>query len=125
MGQNESAVVNDQRDAGAEGGQLGLFKDYLSEQRFRIRLDDLVNATVRTTLLQTSGEKFPLSTARVTAEEFAARLKNYEEVVRPLQSQAVLLGKWATPEQRLTLTGMLARMSDNCTDTLGGDTLWH
>jgi len=41
----------------ADEGGLGTFKDCLAELRFRIRLDDLVNATVRETLVQTSGEK--------------------------------------------------------------------
>lgn len=124
MGQGEAAPAVGQRDAAAEDGQLELFKEYLSEPRFRIKLDDLVNATVRATLLQTSGDRFPLSGGQVTGEEFAARLKSYEEVVRPLQSKAVLLGKWATPEQLPTLTNALVRTSDNCTGTGGGYTLW-
>jgi hypothetical protein len=92
-------------------GDLDTFKDYLSEPQFRIRLDDQVNAAVRAALAETSGEKFPPNT-QIIGEEFAARLAAYEAAVRPLQAEAALLGKWATPEQLPTLTNILARMSD-------------
>ena len=116
-----------QREEGpgdADDGDLATFKDCLSEPRFRIRLDDLVNAAVRAALAETSAEKFPLSTPRASGEDFAARLAAYEAVVRPLQVKAALLGKWATPEQLPTLTNMLARASDGCSDAQGGQSLW-
>ncbi len=119
----DKAADADQRDPSAKG-QLDLFKEHLSEPRFRIKLDDLVNASVRATLLQTSGDTFPLDTGRVSGEDFAARLKRYEEAVGPLQSKAALMGKWAIPEQRSTLTNMLARMTDSCAASTGGTTLW-
>jgi hypothetical protein len=105
-------------------GNLGAFKDYLSEPRFRIRLDDQVNAAVRAALAEMSGEKFPLNTPHVNGEDFAARLAAYEVAVLPLQAKAALLGKWATPEQLPTLTHMLVRMSDGCADAQHGQSLW-
>ncbi len=105
-------------------GDLAAFKDCLSEPRFRIRLDDEVNAAVRETLARMSGENFPLASARVTGDDFAARLAAYEKAVRPLQAMAALLGKWATPEQVPTLTGMLARLADTFADAQNGQTLW-
>jgi hypothetical protein len=111
--------------AAADDGDLVTFKDYLSEPRFRIRLDDQVNAAVRAALTQMSSEKFPLSTTPATGEDFVARLAAYEEEVRPLQAKAALLGKWATPEQMLTLSNMLARLCDGCAETAGGDCLWR
>src|SRR5262245_27047949 len=116
-----------QREDGAVGqgnGDLATFKDYLSEPRFRIRLDDQMNAAVRAVLTEVSGEKFPLSTPNPTGEDFAARLVAYEEAVGPLYAKAALLGKWATPEQLPTLTNMLARMSDGYADAQGGQSLW-
>ncbi|RUL83547.1 hypothetical protein [Tautonia sociabilis] len=105
-------------------GDLNAFKDYLSEPRFRIRLDDQVNAAVRAALAETSAEKFPLDPSRVSGEDFADRLAAYETAVRPLQAKAALLGRWATPEQLPTLTNMLARMSDGCADTQSGQSMW-
>jgi hypothetical protein len=105
-------------------GDLATFKDYLSETRFRIRLDDEVSASVRAVLAEMSGERFPLNTPNPTGEDFAARLAAYEEVVKPLQAKATLLGKWATHEQMPTLGNMLARLCDGCADTLGNSGLW-
>lgn len=122
MTQNEPGV---ERTPVAEE-HLEQFKEYLSEPRFRIKLDDMVNTCVRQTLHLMSDEKFPRdTTGRISGEDFTARLKAYEEVVKPLQSKAVLLGKWATTEQRATLTNMLAHFSDSCNGLAGGTTLWQ
>jgi hypothetical protein len=117
MSQPNEAVANKNDE------ELGKFKDYLSEPRFRIKLDDEVNATVRTAVTQLSGEKFPLSTPQITGDVFATRLAAYEQVVKPLQVKTVLLGKWATPEQLPTLTNMLARISEGG-NTHSGQPLW-
>jgi hypothetical protein len=53
-------------------GGLSTLKDYLSEPRYRIRLDDQVSAAVRATLAEVSGEKFSSATP-VNGEEFAGR----------------------------------------------------
>src|ERR1019366_362724 len=95
-----------------------------AEPRLRIKLDDLVNAAVRAALLAMGGERFPLDAGCESGADFAARLKAYEEGIRPLQAQAVLLGRWATPEQRTTMTNMLARACDNCADTSAGNGIW-
>jgi hypothetical protein len=118
------ATLIDQHDPTTEEQQLGLVKEYLSEPRFRIKLDDLVSANVRAAILKTSDEKFPLHVANATGADVAARLKSYEDAIRPLQANAVLLGKWATADQIPTLTTLMARMSDNCVKPLGGSTLW-
>lgn len=109
--------------ATAEGDQVAMFKEYLAEPRFRIKLDDLVNATVRDTLLLTADDRFPLNAHVANGQDVAARLKEYEAVVRPLQAQVVLLGKWATPEHLPTLANAITRMSDNCVKSVGGTTL--
>lgn len=116
MSQPEEAPVG-------ANGDLSTFKDYLSEQRYRIRLDDQVSAAVRATLAEMSGEKFS-PTTQVNGEEFAARLRLYEAAVRPLQAKAALLGRWATPEQLPTMTNMLARMSDGFAAAQSGQSLW-
>ncbi len=118
------AALIDQSDPTSEEEQVSLLKEYLSEPRYRIKLDDMVNASVRATILQTAENKFPLSTSSVTGAEFINRLKNYEEAIKPLLSKTVLLGKWALSDQRSTLTNLLARLSDNNSRMAGGNTLW-
>jgi len=103
--------------------KIAQFKDYLAEPRFRIKLDDLVNATVRDTLLLTAADRFPLKAYIANGQDVAVRLKEYEDAVRPLQEQVVLLSKWATTEHLPTLANVIARMSDNCVESVGGTTL--
>lgn len=117
------ASLIDQDAPTTEEEQLGQVKEYLSEPRFRIKLDDLVNAHVRAAILRTGDDKFPLNTQMASGQDVAARLKAYEEAIRPLQTNAVLLGKWATADQRSTLANMMARMADNCVKLQGGNSL--
>ena len=117
MSQEEEGII-------VSSGELDTFKDYLSAPRFRIKLDDDVNTTVRVALSEISGEKFPLSTPNTTGEDIAARLTAYEEAVKPLLAKAALLGKWATREQLPTLCNLIARLCDACADTSGDNSLW-
>src|SRR5262245_1185457 len=126
MESKEQTAPAAQYSSNVDGDKLTEFKDYLSEPRFRIKLDDLVNATVRATLPKLSAEEYPLRTGAVSGDDFIGRLRRYEEAIRPLQAMAVLLGRWATLDQRPTLTNMLDRMSDTClNDTNGGLMVWH
>ncbi|MGL6075206.1 MAG: hypothetical protein ACRC8S_13685 [Fimbriiglobus sp.] len=104
--------------------ELSLFKDYLAEPRFRIRLDDLVIANVRVALRLTGDEHFSPNGRIETGKDVVARLQAYEDTLRPLQANAVLLGKWATAEQRPTLAGLMSRMAENCTQPQSGTTIW-
>jgi hypothetical protein len=119
MGQDVAAAAAEQKDRGAEGEQLELFKKYLAEPRFRIKLDDLVNATVREASRRTAADKFPPDAQVRTGEDVLAVLKAYEDAIRPAQAVAALLGKWATAEQRPTLANMVARLSDPCAKGYG------
>lgn len=119
----EMVVAGPDQPAAGED-ELSLFKDYLAEPRFRIRLDDLVNANVRAALRLTGDEQFPPNGRIETGKDVAARLRAYEDALRPLQANAVLLGKWATAEQRPTLSGLMSRMADNCAQAQSGTTVW-
>lgn len=118
----EMATEPDRPAAGED--ELGMFKDYLAEPRFRIRLDDLVNVNVRAALRLIGEEQSPPNGRIETGKDVAARLLAYEEAIRPLQANAVLLGKWATAEQRPTLASLMARMADNCGQAQSGTTVW-
>jgi hypothetical protein len=107
--------------AAAGDDPIALFKDYLAENRFRIKLDDLVNAAVREAIAMTAPDKFPAEQQIKTGEDVVKALKAYEEAVRPVQAFAVLLGKWATPEQRPTLANLVTRLSDPCAKGYGSN----
>lgn len=70
---------------------VDLIKEYISESRHRIKLDDLVTNEIRSLMYSTSVDNFPVQTATVSAEEFSERLKRYESIVTDLQSMIILL----------------------------------
>jgi hypothetical protein len=98
-------------------------KDYLSEPRYRIRLDDLVANEIRAALQETNEEQFPLQTATVTDKEFVERLHHYEKAMNRLMSVVILLARWGTEEHQPTLERIVARLADNNHQT-GGVVVW-
>lgn len=122
MTENEPASVG-ARSSGADPEQIERFKDYLADPRQKIKLDDLVAANVRAALCDTADDKPPFCAPIANGQDVADRLNAYESAMRPLVTNAVLLGKWATDEQRPTLASMVARMADNCAKPLGGNTV--
>jgi len=119
------AELLDQDEPTALDHQTETLKEYLCEPRYRIKLDDLVNVSVRSATKKLGADKLPLSTdGRKAVEEFHKRLAAYEEAIRPLQSAAMLLGKWARSDQHATLANMFARLSDNNVGPMSGLTLW-
>ena len=113
--QNEELISERQEDG---------LKEYLSEQRYRIRLDDLVNSRVRSTTERLRDEKLSASLdPGKVIEEFPKRIAAYEDAVRPIQSTAILLGKWATSDQFATVANMYARLADVNASPTGGLTV--
>ncbi|MFL5328591.1 MAG: hypothetical protein ACJ8C4_06720 [Gemmataceae bacterium] len=123
MEKERAAKAASPPDSGGRADQLDQFKEHLSEPRLRIRLDDWVTASVRSALRRTADDQFPLDARIANGQDVADRLKAYEEAVRPLQEEAILLGRWANPEQCATLCNMIARMSDNLGKPQGGNML--
>jgi hypothetical protein len=96
-----------------------LVKEYLSEARYRIRLDDLVTEELRKTLFVIGDNNvFPVQTADVSPVQFAERLRKYEHAVSELQTILVLLAKWGGDEHRSILEKMFSRIGE--VDTSGG-----
>jgi hypothetical protein len=99
-------------------------KEYLSEQRFRIKLDDLANEELRRFHQATSDHLFPLATAEPpAAESFAERLRQYERASERLACLALLTAHWGTAEQRTGLGKIAGRMMENA-EPAGGKVVW-
>jgi hypothetical protein len=118
------ATLIDQEETTAEEDRTERLKEYLSEPKYRIKLDDLVTSGVRRAILASGDKKFPLQSARPSVEDVASRVRAYEEVIRPIQGMTVLLGKWANAEQRPVLENMFARLSDSNTGLASGMVVW-
>jgi len=87
-------------------------KELLSEPKNAIKLHDLVAAEVRRVLSQIGDDSFPVQSGENIEDEFAERLKRYEELIRDLITVVVLLARWAGPDQRNILETVFARLPD-------------
>lgn len=102
---------------------IDLAKEYIPDRRCRIKLHDLVTDSIRSTLQGTSLEHFPTQTKAPTAEEFAQRLRRYEESVEGLQSIVVSLAYWCEQDQIPLLAKAIGRMTDQ-QDPHSGMVVW-
>ena len=96
-----------------------LIKEFLSDPKFRIRLNDLVEDEVRRVLYNTGNDFFPLQTPGLTPEELADRLKRYENTVADLQTMVTLISKWGDQQHLGILEQMFARLADANTNGNG------
>ena len=88
-------------------------KEYLSDSRYRIKLHDTVTHEILRVLSDISIKKFPVQGVRVTNEDFAGRLKKYDEAISNLATIVVLLARWGNQSHKGTLEMALSRLGDN------------
>lgn len=89
-------------------------KDYLSEPRHRIRLDDLAADELRIVSHETRNELFPTRTnVPPTAESIADVLQNYERSMERLLELTILVARWGTQDHQPVLERILTRLTDN------------
>lgn len=102
---------------------IEIVKEYISDPRYRIQLDDLVTREIRRILFETSDDIFPVQTADVSTDDFVDRLNSYEAILKDLQSIIILLSHWGAEEHRPVLRKIIARVVDNKTAS-GGKVIW-
>lgn len=96
-------------------------KNYLSEPKYRIALDDLVGEEVRSAIqeLDTQGGL----QEGVNAEEFVRRVGVYESAIQSLVVVCSLIARWGDKEHQATIGKIVTRLSDE-NRTAGGKTVW-
>ena len=99
-------------------------KEYLSDRKYKIKLDDLVNQKLREVISLLSDEKFLLRGGGFSSEQFSKQLKLYEDVVREVQSIISCIAYWGDNEHYQMLNKILARISDNL-EPQGGITVYN
>lgn len=87
-------------------------KEYVSDPRHRITLDDLVTGEICKVLDLTTDEHFPGGSGRFSVEEFAMRLQKYESIIKDLLSMTVLLSYWGSNEYLPVLRKIIARVAE-------------
>ncbi len=90
----------------------------------RIKLDDLVSNTLRSTINSIGVKEFPVApTGGDTAEQFAQRVLRYDRAVSDLQTIVILLAHWGEPHHTNLLGKVFARLGE-MERPLAGSTLW-
>jgi hypothetical protein len=88
-----------------------LAKDYLSEERHRIRLNDLVASEIRRTLAQTADDNFPIQSSGFSKDSFVERLTRYEQATNTLMDLVALISYWGTERHASALRLPFSRIS--------------
>lgn len=97
-------------------------KDFLSEERSKIKLHDLVSQKIREVLSATAEDYFSVQ-GRWSPEEFLDRLHKYESVTTELLQIQGLLGFWSEPYHQAILTLAPKRLAGRL-KIEGGLTAW-
>ncbi len=103
---------------------IDLTKEYLSDPRFTIKLDDLVVQNLREIMLLTSEDNFALQGTAWSLEEFTRRLKDYEQIMDELQHISCCVAYWGTQEHLPVLKRILARLTDRL-ESQNGLKVWQ
>lgn len=102
---------------------IDVTKEYISDTRYRIKLDDLVAQEVRRVLSLTTDDSFPVQNVALTIEELSDRLKRYESIIHNLQGITVLLAHWGGREHTSVLQKIVSRMAEQ-QGARRGTTVW-
>lgn len=88
-------------------------KEYISDDKYRIKLDDFITTELKKTLPKLSKEFFPLEGIEPNAETILERLKNYENIVGNLSLITITLSQWGMDKQISFFNKIFKRLSDN------------
>lgn len=100
-----------------------IIKEYLSDFKFRIKLDDLVVGEIRRVLNDTSELSFPVQGTAIADDALLERMKRYENILMQLQTIGALLSYWGTKEHTPSLKKIISRLSDGH-ESLNGLVVW-
>lgn len=91
---------------------VATIKRYLEDDKYKIRLHDLVIQEVEKLHENTSIENFPLGNVQFTPEELLRRVQHYESFTEILQAMAIIGGFWGNQNLTESFTKTLERLTD-------------
>jgi hypothetical protein len=98
-------------------------KEYLSDRKHRIALDDLVMRELRGAQQRLGEEKFSVQGGSINKQDFADRLLRYEGAIADLLSVSALLGRWADDDHQSAIRHIVNAIAGQI-ESKGGLTLW-
>ena len=110
---NERSPIKVKKVLKEKNNLIETTKEYLSDRKYKIKLDDLVNQKLREVILLLNNEKFLLH-GESNSERFSKQLKLYEDVVKDVQSIISCIAYWGDNKHyHQMINKILARISDN------------
>lgn len=110
---NERSPIKVKKVLKEKNNLIETTKEYLSDRKYKIKLDDLVNQKLREVISLLSNEKFLLHGGS-SSERFSKQLKLYEDVVKDVQSIISCIACWGDNKHyHHMINKILARISDN------------
>lgn len=119
----EVPVTTAPAEEAAAPSLLDAVKEFLADEKFRIKLHDMVIAEIRRAMSMTTEDEFPVQTKDVTVEEFAERLRRYETVMTDMMTVMLCLTHWGDDRQVPLIQKCISRLADHFKAT-GGKTVW-
>jgi hypothetical protein len=100
----------------ANSDLVTLTKEYISDEKYRIRLDDLAVQCVKRAKSLATDTNFPVDKRTETneefIEEFTNRLSRYESLTHDLQVITALLAHWGNSAHISTIKKIMTRISE-------------
>lgn len=115
--------LDDEEDIAMPIALLDQVKEYLSDYKYRIQLNDLIMRELRSGQQRLGEENFSMNSGEITGEQFAERLLKYEAAMEQLLQISTLLGRWAEPNQQ-NIVRQLVHVLAGQIESKGGSTLW-
>ena len=94
-------------------------KEFIADPRYRIKLDEMITGELRRVLSETSDTHFPTETPSVSIDEFALRLRRYEDITAMRRSMISLLAYWCTDDHLPLIRKAVSRLADNIREAEG------
>ncbi|MCK4816590.1 caspase family protein, partial [bacterium] len=92
---------------------IDITKQYLSDAKYKIRLHDLVSQKLREVISLLNDDQFSIQGASFRDDDFARRLKLYEDIMKEIQLITTCIAFWGGSDHHQLLNKILARISDN------------
>lgn len=94
-------------------------KEYLTEERYRIKLDDLINTQIRRVIQLFNHEDFSNDDKDLSSQKVESRLSKYEEAIFDLQIISTCLAYWGKEIQHASIRRVILRLSENINPSAG------
>lgn len=119
----EVPITNGDEIINTELSFLDRTKEYISDNKYRIKLDDLITSELKLLLSQINNKEFPLEESDISEEKIKQRLWKYDNVTLNIRTLSIAISNWGNESQKALQSKIVSRLSDHLTYN-GGVRAW-